>query len=105
MAREITDVQRLYLVCTAYQAQMAWREALERGEDPAVAGESLAGLPEVSAMDAIEANRRLVEVLLRWRRDAVLAARATGSTWTAIGAALGTTKQRAHAWFRPAATP
>lgn len=98
-------MQRLYLLCTAYQAQLEWREALERGEDPAVAALSLAGLPEVSVMDAIEANRRLVEILLRWRRDAVLAARAAGSTWTAIGAALGTTKQRAHAWFRPTATP
>ena len=102
MADDITDAQRFYQLCAAYQAQLAWREALGRGEDPAGAGNGLAELPEVSVLEVLEANRCLVETLLRWRREAVLAARATGSTWTAIGAALGTSKQRAHAWFHPA---
>ncbi len=105
MADEISEVQGLYRLCRAYQAQVVWGQTMEHGEDPAVAGQVLAGFPDVSALDALEANRLLVEMLLRWRRDAVLAARATGCTWAAIGAALGTSKQRAHAWFRYAITP
>jgi hypothetical protein len=105
MANEITDVQGLFRLWTAYQAQVTGRDTVERGEDPAVAGHVLAGLPEVSVLDALEANRRIVEMLLRSRQDAVLAARAAGSSWAAIGAALGTSKQRAHAWYRHAITP
>ena len=105
MASEITDVQKLYRLSAAYQAQVEWWAALERGEDPAIAGQTLAWLPEVPILDVLEANRRLVEMLLKWRHDAVLAARATGSTWAAIGVALGTSKQRAHAWYRHAIPP
>jgi hypothetical protein len=96
VADEMSEAQRLYRVWSTYQAQMVWRDAVERGADVAVAAQALIGLPEVSVLEALDANRRLVDVLLQWRRDAVSAARKEGSSWAAIGAALGTSKQRAY---------
>jgi hypothetical protein len=96
VADEMSEAQRLYRVWSTYQAQVVWRDAVERGADVAVAAQALIGLPEVSVLEALDANRRLVDVLLQWRRDAVSAARKEGSSWAAIGAALGTSKQRAY---------
>jgi len=101
----LDDEQQLHRLWAAYRAQVSWWEAVERGDDPATAGQSLAGLPEVPILEALEVNRRLVAVLLHHRRDAVVAARAEGSSWLEIGTALGTSKQRAHARYRPQKPP
>jgi len=93
--------QQLYRRWAAYRAQMARREAAESGDDRAAAGLALPGLPEVTVLEALEINRRLAAVLMSQRRDAVVAARAKGFSWLEIGTALGTSKQRAHARYRP----
>ncbi len=102
MADDMIEVQRLYQLWTTYQAQVAWWHAVEHGADVAVAAQALIGRPEVSALEALDANRRLVDLLLQRRRDAVSAARRAGSSWAAIGAALGTSKQRAYTVYRHA---
>jgi hypothetical protein len=99
VANEMSEVDRLYQLWSTYQAQVAWRDAVAHGADVAVAAQALIGLPEVSVLEALDANRRLVDMLLQRRRDAVSAARKDGSSWAAIGAALGTSKQRAYAWY------
>lgn len=93
------ELQQLLQVWIAYQAQTAWHVALQRGENVAAATELLIGLPEVTVLEALEANRRLVNMLMQQRRDTVAAARDTGSSWAVIAAALGTSKQRAHARY------
>ena len=95
----MSELDRLYQLWSTYQAQVAWRDAVAHGADVAVAAQALIGLPEVSVLEALDVNRRLVDMLLQRRRDAVSAARKDGSSWAAIGAALGTSKQRAYAWY------
>jgi hypothetical protein len=99
------DVQRLYELWSTYQAQVVWRDAVERGADVAVAAQALIGLPEVSVLEALDANRRLVELLVQGRRDVVAAARQDGASWAEIGAALGISKQRAYTRYRHTISP
>jgi DNA-directed RNA polymerase specialized sigma24 family protein len=92
-------MQRLCRLWSTYLAQVAWRDAVEHGADVAVAAQALIGLPEVSITEALDANRRLVDLLLDRRRDVVSAARKEGWSWAAVGAALGVSKQRAYARY------
>lgn len=104
-SENLDDEQQLYRRWAAYRAQMAWREAVESVDDRAAAGLALPELPEVTVLEALEINRRLAAVLMTQRRDAVVAARAKGLSWLQIGTALGTSKQRAHARYRPQIPP
>jgi hypothetical protein len=72
-------------------------EAIEGGE---VAERALNELPDVSALDALEANRQLVELLIGRRWYVMRAAREAGASWSEIGAALGMSKQGAQDWYR-----
>ena len=99
LADERVELQHLLRIWITYQAQTAWQDAIQRGEDVAVATQLVTGLPEVTVLEALEANRRLAELLIRRRRDTVAEAREAGSSWAAIGNALGTSKQRAHARY------
>ncbi len=105
VTNEMTEAERLYQVWTTYQAQDAWRDAVEHGEDVAIAAQTLIGQPEVSVLEALDANRRLVDLLIQRRREAVSAARKAGFSWAAIGTALGTSKQRAYTRYRPTIAP
>jgi hypothetical protein len=60
----------------------------------------LARLAEVTAVQALTANRRLVELLTTRRWLAASAARDAGASWAAIGAALGISRQAAHEWHQ-----
>jgi 3-keto-L-gulonate-6-phosphate decarboxylase len=56
-------------------------------------------LRDASHLRRIVAARKGLDAAERELRDAVAAARAAGDSWTAIGAALGTTKQAASQRF------
>jgi hypothetical protein len=83
-----------------FGARLTWQGLAERAADPAVARGMLAGLPEVSALDALSANARLVELLIGQRWYVMQAAREAGASWAEIGAALGMSKQGAQDWYR-----
>jgi hypothetical protein len=60
----------------------------------------LAELAEVNELQALTANRRLVELLTGHRWITIEAAREAGASWSAIGEALGMTKQGAIDWYK-----
>lgn len=60
----------------------------------------LAGLAPVTAVQALEANRRLTELLTNHRWIVMRNAREAGASWTQIGAALGTSRQAACEWYQ-----
>lgn len=60
----------------------------------------LAQIAEVSALQALRANRRLVELLTGRRWSVMQYAREAGASWAAIGDALEMTKQGAIDWYR-----
>lgn len=60
----------------------------------------LAETAPVTALHALAANRRLVELLTGRRWYVMQAAREDGATWSEIGAALGMSKQGAQDWYR-----
>ena len=85
-----------------------WRSAeltpTDHGDDPG----SAAGRPvlvqaaEVSALDALRANERIVSLLTGWRWLAIRQAREQGASWGDVGAALGMSKQGAWDLYRRA---
>lgn len=60
----------------------------------------LAQLAEVSALQALRANGRLVGLLTGRRWSVMQFAREAGASWSAIGEALEMTKQAAIDWYR-----
>ncbi|MBF6548859.1 hypothetical protein [Nocardia brasiliensis] len=56
-------------------------------------------LAEVSVLHALEANRRMVELLIEYRWQLMRDAREAGESWTAIGARLAVSKQSVLAWY------
>ena len=60
----------------------------------------LAGLADVSALQALAANQRLVELLTGRRWMTMQAAREAGASWAAVGEALNMTKQGAMDWYK-----
>jgi hypothetical protein len=66
----------------------------------AVAEQALAELPEVTALQALRANARLVGLLTGRRWIAMQDAREAGASWEQIGEALGMSKQGAHDFYR-----
>jgi hypothetical protein len=105
-ALEKGDERELLQVWQLQAERSMWRTAIERsradGKDDQVASgeKALAELPEVTALQALEANRRLVDLLTGRRWIAMRAAREEGATWEQIGEALGMTRQSAHEWYR-----
>lgn len=95
-----SDDRSLFERWAAFGSRMTWRRVVERGGDPAVAEGALAELPEVSPIEALDANRRLVDLLIGSRWWVMQAAREAGASWSQIGAALGMSKQGAQDWYR-----
>lgn len=62
--------------------------------------EELAKLADVTALQALAADQRLVELLTGRRWSTMQDAREAGESWAAIGAALGMSKQAAVDWYR-----
>lgn len=96
------DEQELYRLWNAYGARMTWARAVEKGADADIAAGAVAELPNVTAIDALEANRRLISLLTGRRWYVIQEAREAGATWDEIGEALGMTRQGAHDWYRRA---
>ena len=94
------DETALLQVWHAFGARLTRQQALERGADPEIADRALAELPDVSALDALEANRQLIELLTGRRWYVIEAAREAGASWSQIGAVLGMSKQGAQDWYR-----
>jgi hypothetical protein len=59
----------------------------------------VAELPQVSALDALQANARAIDLLTSRRWLVMREAREEGATWEQIGAALGMSRQSAHEWY------
>ena len=61
---------------------------------------ALAELGDISALDSLRANLKIVTLLTGWRWIVMQQAREEGATWDQIGDALGMTRQAAWEWFR-----
>ncbi|MFF0267692.1 hypothetical protein [Kribbella sp. NPDC004536] len=59
-----------------------------------------ADLGGVSGIEALRASRRVVELLTAARWHMIRQARAEGSSWSQVGAALGMSKQAAYDFYR-----
>lgn len=90
----------LFELFEAFIVRMPWADVAARGGDTSVAEDLLARLPEVGPLDALTANKHLVELLVGDRWYVMQAAREAGATWSQIGAALGMSKQGAQDWYR-----
>jgi hypothetical protein len=100
------DVQGLLDLWQAWGSRAVWLDmetkARAEGNERAisVAQKSRRELPEVSALDALRANKRLVERMTGRRWYVMRDAREAGATWDQIGEALDMSRQAAHEWYR-----
>lgn len=94
------DTTELLLWWEAYEDRHSALLELERGHEQA--RQVLDRAPEPTALQGLEANRKLVELLELRRWYVIQDAREAGASWTQIGAALGVTKQGAHDGYRRA---
>ncbi|NKY88906.1 hypothetical protein [Nocardia veterana] len=105
------DVRALMAVWDTYSSIKLYRSSLAKigqGEssvaDPegtrAMLESSLAKVAEVTPAQALEANRRLVDLLTGFRWFVMREAREAGDSWTRIGEALGMSKQGALDWYK-----
>ena len=102
-ALESGDVPDLIRIWNDFNSVETWRDiaAKNRGtQHAATAAGALAQLPEVTALDALRANARAVDLLTGRRWYVMKSAREDGATWAQIGEALGMTKQAAHDFYR-----
>jgi hypothetical protein len=72
----------------------------QAGHPVAVLVKALAELPGVSGLEALQASRRVVELLSGARWHMIRQAREEGSSWTQVGNALGMSKQAAYDFYR-----
>lgn len=99
------DERQLWELWDTSCRRRAWQRVVEqaRSESNAehlrVAEQTLAELPEVSALDGLAANHRLVNLLTGRRWFVMQQAREEGATWEQIGDALGMSRQGAHEWY------
>lgn len=105
------DERELQAVWDTYHHRRLLRDSLAkldagllRVEDPEAsrAGlyDDLDELAYVTPAQALEANRRLVDLLTGRRWSVMRDAREAGNSWTTIGAALDMTKQGALDWYK-----
>jgi hypothetical protein len=97
---EKADERELHGFWNTYHERRVWRRVIDNGGDRELAERALGDLADVSALDALEANRRLVDFLEGRRWYVIQDAREAGASWVEIGAALGMTKQGAQDWYR-----
>ncbi|MEU4345446.1 hypothetical protein AB0H00_30045 [Nocardia sp. NPDC023852] len=108
--REVTAVWNTYFHCRALRQT---RDKTPDSDEPAYKGAQhtgaqvrsffdadLATLADVTPAQALAANQRLVKLLTGSRWMVMRDAREAGDSWTAIGDALGMSKQGAVDWYR-----
>lgn len=94
------DVGDYLATWEAYGTREVWARVIESGGDSDAARAAVAELPEAGPLDALAANAAAVDLLIGRRWYVMREAREQGSTWEAIGAALGITKQGAQDYYR-----
>lgn len=105
-ALEKGDERELWQVWNLLGERSMWQTAIDRSRDKeeqehlAVAEQALAELPEVTPLQGLQANRKLVDLLTGRRWYVMRGAREQGATWEQIGEALGMSRQAAHEWYR-----
>jgi hypothetical protein len=100
---ESADVPDLIRSWEDFNSGETWREVAAKNpgsSHAAAAARVLAQLPEVTALDALRANAKAVDLLTGRRWYVMKSAREAGATWAQIGEALGMTKQAAHDFYR-----
>lgn len=83
-----------------WEKVLAHTETEGNGEGAAAARQELGRLPQVSELDALRANARLVAMLEGRRWLEMQAAREHGASWADIGEALGMSRQGAWEWYQ-----
>lgn len=78
-----------------HAAELRLLEQADDSENLAIVRRAIADRQDVSALDALRANERIVTLLTGWRWLAIRQAREEGHSWTDIGAALNMSKQGA----------
>lgn len=103
------DEQELTRVWSAYHDRRMWQQVIAKNtgddgnaENLVTAHRALARLPKVTALDALEANRRLVDLLVGRRWYVMQDAREEKTSWAEIGDALGISRQGAYDFYRRA---
>ena len=98
------DTDQLMNIWNAHEQHSTWRDVLRiraaNKGDTAIAQRALDALPEVSALEALAANRDLVELLTSRRWYVIRDAREMGASWSQIGEALGISKQGAQDFYQ-----
>ena len=90
--------QELFAVCETYAARRVFRRGAEEtdSQHQELFANKLNDSAEVTPLQALRANRSLVDHLMQRRLDAIRDAREAGVSWADIGAALGVSRQAAH---------
>lgn len=92
----------------AYNARPTWirvhARCIAEGRDgeARVAEDMLADLPEVGALDALEATTRLIKLMTGSRWIVMRDARESGASWGEVGTAIGMTGAEARTWYAEA---
>src|SRR4051794_19857431 len=97
------DERELWQLWDAFGSRVTWQDVLERSKDEksrTLAEQTLEELPAVTAIEALEANAQLVDLLIGRRWYVMQAAREAGATWDEIGEALGMSRQGAYDWYQ-----
>lgn len=94
------DLPEYLNVWATYHQRTMWKREITQGRNEDIALHALAELPEANALDALNANRAAVDLLIGRRWYVMQEAREAGATWEAIGDALGITKQGAQDYYR-----
>ncbi|MFI6031623.1 hypothetical protein [Amycolatopsis magusensis] len=107
LSATFSDEREYWQLWRLYHERRTTGQAFElgtaQGIDPAMLdtwSRELEQLPAMSALQALQANRRLVDLLTGRRWTVMREAREAGATWTEIGEALGMSKQGAHDWYK-----
>lgn len=99
LIRDATDELQLMAVWDTYHWRRMLHRMVTRRPDSTFRGE-LDQLAPVTAVQALAANRRLVELLTARRWYVMRDAREGGASWADIGDALGVSRQSAHEWYQ-----
>ncbi|MBV9011218.1 MAG: hypothetical protein JO272_04075 [Pseudonocardiales bacterium] len=98
------DEQELHQVWSLQSQRSTWQTVINKSgaqdTDHQIAIQALDDLPEVTALQALEANRRLVDLLMGRRWIVIQKAREEGASWNTIGKALSMSCQAARDWYR-----
>lgn len=97
--------RELFAVCETYAARRVFRHGAKEttnSQHRELFANKLNDSAEVSALQALRANRSLVDHLMQYRLDAMRDAREAGVSWADIGAALDVSRQAAHEWYHQA---